>query len=215
MTESLYDCQQRAISCWEDAIAPALFDEQGLPYPPDQRTIIVVAHANTIRSLMAHFDQVEEELVTNIYCPNSVPILYRFDQSTRQPVSIKLETGYGGSHARWMLSSENHAAVRKAVNKGGALTRALFDAMGACQDLYITGSQLEMGVRDLMKEDNGVTDCVVVGVAKQVARELGPDERIHISEFERKTQQAYEGLTFKNLNDSDDLVAQDKIYGTY
>ena len=215
LTESLLDCQRRVLDCWEDAIAPALFEEEGLPYPPEKRTIIVVAHANTIRSLMAHFDNVPEDLVTNIYCPNSVPILYRFDQSTRQPVSIKLETGYGGSHARWILSAENHDAVRKAVMPGGTLTRALFDAMGACKDLYISGAQLELGVRDLMKDDNRVTDCVVMGVAKQIAREMAPQDRIHISEFERKTREAYEGLAFKNLNKSDIVVTEESQYGSY
>lgn len=68
-----------------------------------------------------------------------------------------------------MPSAENHAAVRNAVNEGGILTRALFDAMGTGKDVYLTGAQLEMGVRELMK-DGGPTNCVVIGVAKQVAR---------------------------------------------
>ena len=155
-------------------------------------------------SLMAHFDEVPEELVTNLYVPNSVPILYRFERSTRKPVSIKLESGFGGSHARWMLSAENHYAVRTAVNPGGTLTRALFDAMGACRDLKLSGAQLEAGVRELMKDDEaGPSNCVVVGVAKQIAREIAPDEVIHIREFERRTHEAYQGLTFKHLNPSD------------
>ena len=57
-TESLADCQRRVVNCWEEEIAPSLFDEQGLPIPPDDRTCLVVAHANTIRALMAHFDGV-------------------------------------------------------------------------------------------------------------------------------------------------------------
>ena len=176
LTESLWDCQQRVLGCWEDAIAPALFDEDDLPIPPDDRTVIVVAHSNTIRSLMAHFDSVHEDLVSQIYVPNSVPILYRFDakKSRRTPISLKLQSAHGGSHARWMISTQNHGAVRDAVRKGGTLTRALFDAIGD-QDftvptkLEITGKELEAGVRELMK-DSAVADCVVVGVAKQIAR---------------------------------------------
>jgi len=214
LTESLADCQRRVLDCWEDVIAPALFDEEGLPIPPDERTIFVVAHANTIRSLMAHFDDVPEDLVTNLYVPNSVPILYRFDRATRKPVSIKLTSAHGGSHARWMLSAENHHAVRKAVNPGGILTRALFDAMGAGKDLYITGAQLEQGVRDLMKDEGaGPTNCIVIGVAKQIAREMAPDDVLHIRDFERKTQEAYEGLTFKHLNPSD--VVPEEQFGKY
>ena len=218
LTESLYDCQQRVLGCWEDAIAPALFDEEGLPVPPDDRTIIVVAHSNTIRSLMAHFDDVHEDLVTQLYVPNSVPILYRFDRaiSKRKPISLKLQSAHGESHARWMISTENHGAVRDAVRKGGTLTRALFDAIGSSDftaptKLEITGAELEAGVRELMK-DSAVADCVVVGVAKQIARELGPNDVIHLAEFERRTQEAYEFLTFKHLNE-EDVVSE--AYGAY
>jgi 2,3-bisphosphoglycerate-dependent phosphoglycerate mutase len=220
LTESLWDCQQRVLGCWEDVIAPALFDEQGLPIPPDDRTTLVVAHANTIRSLMAHFDNVhDEDLVSQIYVPNSVPILYRFDRtkSKRTPISVKLSSNGVESHARWMISTENHGAVRDAIRKGGSLTRALFAAM-ASQDftvptrLEITGAELEAGVRELMRDSAVAMDCVVVGVAKQIAREIGPHETLHVSEFERRTQEAYEGLTFKHLND-EDVVSEE--YGVY
>ncbi|KAL3942159.1 MAG: hypothetical protein SGARI_000361 [Bacillariaceae sp.] len=209
LSESLADCQRRAMDCWDDSIAPALFDEENLPFPPDERTIIVVAHANTIRSLMAYFDDVPEDMVSQLYVPNSVPILYRFDQykSRRIPISLKLESAHGGSHARWMISAENHGAVRDAIRKGGTLTRALFDALSEKDlsmpsDFTVTGAELEMGVRALMK-DSIVSDCVVVGMAKQIARELGPDDVIDLKEFERRTKEAYEGLTFKHLNDED------------
>lgn len=211
LTESLADCQRRTVECFEDTIASALFDEENLPIPPQDRTIIVVAHANTIRSLMAHLDDVPEDLVTNLYVPNSVPILYRFDKETRKPVSIKLDSAAGGSHARWMLSAENHHAVRMAISKGGLLTRALFDAMGAGRDLTLTGAEIDAGVRELMKEGKNA-DCVVVGVAKKIARELAPSDIIGIKEFERLTKEAYEGLQFRRLNESDVVTEE---FGTY
>lgn len=112
-TESLLDCQKRVVKAFNDHIAPALFDEEELPTPPDHRAVVVVAHSNTIRSLMAAFDEVPDELVPKLYVPNSVPILYRFDCTTRMPVSTKLQSSAGGSHARWILSAENHREVRK------------------------------------------------------------------------------------------------------
>ena len=72
LTESLADCQRRVLDCWEDSIAPALFEEEGHPFTPDQRAVVVVAHANTIRSLMTHFDQVPEERIPAMHVPNSV-----------------------------------------------------------------------------------------------------------------------------------------------
>lgn len=212
LTESLADCQARVLQCWEDSIAPALFEERGHPFTPDQRAVVVVAHANTIRSLMAHFDQVPEERIPAMHVPNSVPILYRFDTVTRRPLSVKLESTYGGSHARWMLSAENHAAVRKAVRRGGTLTRALFEAMGAGRDLTISGRDLERGVRELSKDGLPTVDCVVMGVAKRVSRKLAPDDVIHISEFEKLCQEGVEGLSLKHLNPND-YVSED--YGVY
>mmetsp|Transcript_91441 Transcript_91441/g.261169 ORF Transcript_91441/g.261169 Transcript_91441/m.261169 type:complete len:151 (+) Transcript_91441:375-827(+) len=61
-TESLADCQRRTLDCFYDAIMPALMDEEGLPTPADERVVIVVAHSNTIRSLMAYLDDVPEEV---------------------------------------------------------------------------------------------------------------------------------------------------------
>ena len=211
LTESLADCQKRVLECWEDAIAPALFEEEGHPFTPDQRAVVVVAHANTIRSLMTYFDQVPEHRIPAVHVPNSVPILYRFDTMTRQPLSIKLESAHGGSHARWMLGAENHVAVRKSVQRGGTLTRALFDAMGARKDLTITGRDLENGVRELIKDGPSV-DCVVLNVAKRISRKLSPDDVIHISEFEKLCQEGVEGLSLKHLNPND-YVSED--YGVY
>lgn len=211
-TESLWDCQQRVVQCWEDRIAPALFEEEGLPYPPDDRTVLLVAHANTIRSLMAYFDNVPENKVQNMYIPNSVPILYRFKTETRQPISIKLESNHGGSHARWMLGPDNFQSIKAALNSGGTLTRAIFDAMGAGRDLTVTGRELEMGVRDLMRDDTGIND-VVIGVAKEICRNLKPDEKIHISEFEKYTQEALSTFTLKNLNPND--VVSKETAGSY
>ena len=211
-TESLYDCQQRVLGCWYDNIAPSLFEEEGLPFSPDKRTIIVAAHANTIRSLIAYFDKVPEERVTKIHVPNSVPILYRFDTATRQPMSIKLDSSHGGSHARWMLSSENHMAIRQAISRGGLLTRALFDAMGAGPDLTITGADLEQGVKQLIKDSPNL-DCVVIGVAKRIARKLQPDDVIHIKEFEQMCREGTEAIQLKHLNPSDMIAPTEDEYG--
>jgi len=212
-TESLYDCQARVVRCWEDSIAPAMFEEEDLPYPPDERTVLVVAHANTIRSLMAYFDNVPENQVQNMYIPNSVPILYRFKTETRQPISVKLESNHGGSHARWMLGPENHMNIREALSGGGTLTRAIFEALGAGRDLTITGRDIEMGVRELMRDDLAPMDCVVMGVAKEICRNIAPDEKIHYKEFELKTQEALEDFTLKNLNPSD--IVSKETAGSY
>ena len=195
LTESLKDCQERALDCFETRIAPALFDEEGLPTPPDQRTVVVVAHSNTIRSLMAAFDHVPEDLVPKLHVPNSVPILYRFDRSTRQPVSNKLQAQAGGSHARWLVSAENHRCVRKALQQGGLLTRAFFDSFDRDGDRLVSAEDVRLGLREILKEEEDHhIDCVVLALAKKISREMSPHEKITPEEFEHRITFAYEGL---------------------
>jgi hypothetical protein len=197
-TESLADCQRRVLDCFYTSIAPALFDEEGLPTPPDERTIIVVAHSNTIRSLMAYFDCVPEDLIPQLHVPNSVPILYPFERSTRRPVSTKLQSAAGGSHARWLLSAENHLHVREAIRPGGTLTRALFDAIDLDGNRELTAEEIDLGLKELLKDHDETRhrplDCVVLAVAKKIAKELSPGESITLADFERRATEAYEGL---------------------
>lgn len=194
LTESLADCQKRAMECFHSVIAPALFDCQELPTPPELRSVMLVAHSNTIRSLMAAFDDVPVELVPALHIPNSVPILYKFDKKTRKPVSTKLQSAAGASHARWLISAENHHAVREAVQTGGTLTRALFDKFDTDNDRAVTAAEIDAGLIELLKDDEHPPDCVVVGVAKQIARELGPNEKMSLAEFEHRAMRASQGL---------------------
>ena len=189
------------MECFETRIAPALFDEQGLPTPPDERTVVVVAHSNTIRSLMAAFDQVPEELVPNLHVPNSVPILYRFDRITRRPVSNKLQAAAGGSHARWLVSAENLRAVREALQPGGLLTRALFDAMDRNGDRRLTADEIRSGLWELLREEQHLDlDCVALALAKKIGREMSPEESITLEDFDRRVTRAYQGMQ-DNYND--------------
>lgn len=206
LTESLYDCQQRAVECFETRIAPALFEEQGLPTPPDERTVVVVAHSNTIRSLMAAFDQVPEDLVPKLHVPNSVPILYRFERSTRRPVSNKLQAAAGGSHARWLVSAENHMAVRKALQDGGLLTRALFDAFDSDGDRKLSAEEIRFGLREFAKEQMKQVDCVVLALAKKIGREMSPHETITLEDFELRVTQALQGFQENSAETNDCFV---------
>lgn len=195
-TESLKDCQKRAVECFHSAIAPALFDE---PTDSDKRTVVVVAHSNTIRALMASFDSVPDPLVSKLHVPNSVPILYRFERSTREPVSSRLQSVAGGSHARWLVSAENHTQVRDALQPGGMLTRAMFDAWDTDNDRRLTVAELEAGIGGLVKEySNKRLDCVVLAVAKKICRELDMECKLNGSidqkEFERRASEAFRGL---------------------
>lgn len=147
---------------------------------------------------MAAFDNVPPDRVPHLHVPNSVPILYRFDRTTRRIVSNKLQAAAGGSHARWLVSAANHRAVRKALQPGGLLTRVLFDAFDVTQSRRLTAQDITAGLDELLKEEDNQgeipSDWVVVALAKKISRELAHGEYITLAEFERRAAEAFMGL---------------------
>jgi len=73
-TECLADVVQRMLPYWYDAIVPDL--QAG-------RTVLVVAHGNSIRALVKHLDQMSEQDVVGLNIPTGIPLLYRLDGRMR------------------------------------------------------------------------------------------------------------------------------------
>ncbi|KAH8054662.1 hypothetical protein JL722_8601 [Aureococcus anophagefferens] len=162
------DCQRRVLDCFEDLVKPALFESAN-------RAVLLVAHSNTLRALMAAIDEVPDDDVPALHVPNSVPILYRFDVDRRAPVSVKLCKGSGTqSHARWMLTPENHAQVHDALESGGLLTRAFFESVDVKRNGAVSVRELDLSLTAYLKEaelGNNRIDCAVTAVAKKIVRE--------------------------------------------
>jgi len=74
-TESLSDTCKRILPIWNSGIAPRLRDGQ---------TIILVAHANTIRCLLYHIDPdvVSQETMKQVKIPSAIPLIYTFRSSS-------------------------------------------------------------------------------------------------------------------------------------
>jgi 2,3-bisphosphoglycerate-dependent phosphoglycerate mutase len=69
-TECLADVVGRMLPYWYDSIVPHL--RQG-------RTVLVVAHGNSLRALVMHLDGVSEEAISELNIPTGMPRLYEFD----------------------------------------------------------------------------------------------------------------------------------------
>lgn len=166
------------MECFEERIAPALFDcgdaaTGGWTPQSNDRTVVVVAHSNTIRSLMAYFDEVGEEEIPHLHVPNSVPIQYRFERQSQKILSTKLQSAAGGSHARWLLSPENHASIRKAILPGGLLTRAVIDSWDLDRTGVLSIGEIEAGIKAMLSpnvERGQSASCAVIAVAKKIVR---------------------------------------------
>ncbi|CAB9517591.1 3-bisphosphoglycerate-dependent phosphoglycerate mutase [Seminavis robusta] len=162
LTESLEQCQHRVLEYWKEAIVPVLQPE---------KKILLVAHSNTIRALVAHLDKVPEEQVPNIHIPNSVPCVYRFCGERGTPVSTRLENAAGGTHGHWLFSYQNQERLRSKVGGTGVFLQSVFDAWDTNGDGVLSLQEIEAGLRQIM----GGEDIAVSFIAAKILEEIDMD----------------------------------------
>lgn len=78
VSESLWDTMQRTIPLLESRILPEL---------RDGKTVMIVAHANSLRGIVKHLEKLDPSKIKAVGIPNGIPLVYKFD---RRMVPIKL-----------------------------------------------------------------------------------------------------------------------------
>lgn len=78
-TEALADVVDRLLPYWHSDIAPDL--RRG-------RTPLVVAHGNSIRALVKHLDEIDEEEIVGLNIPTGIPLVYELDDELK-PISSR------------------------------------------------------------------------------------------------------------------------------
>ena len=73
-TESLEDTLRRVLPFWHARIAPEL---------RGGRSVLVVAHGNSLRAMVKMLDEVAESAITELNIPTGVPLLYELDAELR------------------------------------------------------------------------------------------------------------------------------------
>ncbi|MEM4259019.1 MAG: 2,3-bisphosphoglycerate-dependent phosphoglycerate mutase [Candidatus Thermoplasmatota archaeon] len=68
--ESLKDTCERTIPYYKNNIVPQL--ERG-------KTILIVAHGNSLRSIIMHVENISKEIIPTVEIPTGIPIIYTFD----------------------------------------------------------------------------------------------------------------------------------------
>jgi len=90
-SECLKDVVERMLPYWYEAIVPDL--QAG-------RTVLVVAHGNSLRGLVKHLDAISDTDISELNLPTGVPIVYELDADLR-PTDLKhpLERCLGDAEA--------------------------------------------------------------------------------------------------------------------
>jgi 2,3-bisphosphoglycerate-dependent phosphoglycerate mutase len=98
-TECLKDVLIRALPYWYDQIVPEL---------AAGRTVLVVAHGNSLRALVKHLDGVSDEDIAGLNIPTGIPLQYELDGDFRP-------TTKGG---RYLDPDAAKAAIEAVANQG-------------------------------------------------------------------------------------------------
>jgi 2,3-bisphosphoglycerate-dependent phosphoglycerate mutase len=95
-TECLRDVVRRMLPYWYDAIVPDL---------AAGRTVLVVAHGNSLRALVKHLDGIGDEEIAGLDIPTGMPLIYQTDAAFG-PVTR------GGRYLDPQAAAEGAAAVK-------------------------------------------------------------------------------------------------------
>jgi Histidine phosphatase superfamily (branch 1)/EF-hand domain len=169
-TESLEQCQLRVLTYWKERIVPEIRPE---------KTILIVAHSNTLRALVAHLDEVPEEGVPNIHIPNSVPCIYRFCEAGNHALPL-LENAAGGTRGHWLFSYENQERLRNKIGVTGSFMQSIFDAWDLNGDGALSLEEIQTGLRQIM----GGEDVVISFTAAKILEEISKDGSATVSSEE-------------------------------
>ena len=75
LTESMRDCCERVLPLWRDELRPAILSEG--------KTLLVIGHANNLRALIRCVQGLDDEELSRLGVPNSLPLVYEFDTAGR------------------------------------------------------------------------------------------------------------------------------------
>lgn len=84
-TECLADVVDRMLPYWYDRIVPDLLAG---------KTVLVVAHGNSLRALVKHLDGISDEEISGLNIPTGIPLRYQLDKNLKV-----LSAGYLGDEA--------------------------------------------------------------------------------------------------------------------
>jgi 2,3-bisphosphoglycerate-dependent phosphoglycerate mutase len=74
--ESLEDCQRRVIDAWNDIVAEITSLGDSINGGDDNGYTLIVAHANSLRALVMHLDDIPTDKIEDVNIPTAIPFFY-------------------------------------------------------------------------------------------------------------------------------------------
>ena len=65
---------ERMLPYWYDAVVPDLGHD---------RTVLIVAHGNSLRALVKHLDGISDAAIAELNIPTGIPLVYQLDDAFR------------------------------------------------------------------------------------------------------------------------------------
>ena len=103
--ESLEDCQKRVVEGWNDIVKEGKEGKRGDPSHDGNQYSLLVAHANTLRALVMHLDDIPATDIEGLNIPTAIPFYYDISMTTGEVV-----TGTGEQQAS--LTSQDPIGFR-------------------------------------------------------------------------------------------------------
>ncbi len=143
-TESLLECQERARTLWEYKIRNDI--KQG-------KTVLVVAHRDTLRGLSRVIDDISEKDIGDVAIPRGQPIVYKFNGDLK---SIKPEKGSLSQVNTNGVFLEKPQQLEKALARNHQYEQAFKEKEAAKKKRVKT---LEQSVLKLRRVEDKLTDA--------------------------------------------------------
>jgi hypothetical protein len=186
-SESLKDTADRVLPLWEEDILPRILLGQN---------VLVVGHANTIRTLVKHLDNLTDTAVREVTIPSAIPLLYSFttknimdeqgsEQGTRGQGSGVVTAGTpspAGMRGRFIVTKEllelsllaaQHLEMSENLDEGDAFLELIKSSLNKVTSATAGGTGA--GTDTLSSASNIMGDGVSVGTIDHLHEGADPE----------------------------------------
>ena len=142
-TESLEDCQLRVIQAWNDIVQDVMNADEDT----ESAHSLIVAHANTLRALVMHIDNIPANQIEDLNIPTGIPFYYNIDKTTGQVVVSKDDREIE------VVKDEPHGAFRGVYISDDRKKRSFLERRRAANDPWLWALHDDQVAKSLLVQD--------------------------------------------------------------